>query len=122
MPAIGVISDAADTSISAGLPRPDHYLGSGGTTPDVQNVAPSLPESYTTPQGMEDLVNSIDDYANATYAAGTTTCSGAGCWDSRRVPRSTSLMGTATWGMAQVMVSSSSAVLSICKATVPSMG
>jgi len=87
MPAIGVISDAADTSISAGLPRPDHYVGSGGTTPDVQNVAPSLPESYTTPQGMEDLVNSIADYANATHPGGTTTCSGAGCWGTATSPK-----------------------------------
>jgi Tfp pilus assembly protein PilX len=87
MPAIGVISDAADTSISAGLPGPDHYIGSGGSTPDVQNVAPSLPESFTTPQGMEGLVNSIADYANATHPGGTTTCSGAGCWGTAASPK-----------------------------------
>jgi Tfp pilus assembly protein PilX len=86
-PAIAVTTDEADTDISSGLPRPTHYIGSGGTTPDVQNVSPSLPSSYTTVQGMEDMVNNIASYANGTYASGTTTCSGAGCWGTAANPK-----------------------------------
>jgi Tfp pilus assembly protein PilX len=87
-PAIAVTTDAADTSISAGLPRPTHYIGSGGTTPDVQNVAANLPYSYTTPQGMEDLATSIASLSGATtYGSGTTTCSGANCWGTSASPK-----------------------------------
>ena len=87
-PAIGVITDAADTSISAGLPRPTHYIGSGGTTPDVQNVSANLPYSYTTPQGMEDLANSIASLTGVTtYGSGSTTCSGANCWGTAATPK-----------------------------------
>ena len=84
--AIAVITDAADTAISSGLPRPTHYIGSGGTTPDVQNVAANLPASYNSPQGLEDVANQVAQHANGTYAAGTTTCSGADCWGTAANP------------------------------------
>ena len=86
-PAIAVTTDAADTAISAGLPRPTHYIGSGGSTPDVQNVSSSLPSSYTTVQGMEDLANNIASYAHGSYASGTTTCSGSNCWGTAANPK-----------------------------------
>ena len=85
--AIAVTTDAADAAISAGLPRPTHYIGVGGSTPDVQNVSSNLPSAYTTVQGMEDMANNLASYAIGTYASGTTTCSGANCWGTAASPK-----------------------------------
>jgi hypothetical protein len=45
-------------TIKDSLPRPDHYLGSGGT-PSVQNGYASLGETMGTPQGLADYMSSI---------------------------------------------------------------
>ena len=83
-PAIAVLNSAADTAVTNAIPgnRLDHYTGIGGW-PDIQDVSSGVSSSMTTPQGLEDVVNAITPYANGTYATGTTTCSGAGCWGTR---------------------------------------
>ncbi len=79
-PAIGVLSDPAVVAIDMTLPDPTHYVGSSGTTPDVENVSPRLPSMYTTPKGLEELVDRIASLAPTTYPVGTTQCAGANCW------------------------------------------
>lgn len=88
IPSIGVLNGAADASVTAAIPvgRQDHYTGSGGW-PDVQDVSSNLSPDLTTPQGLEDLVSMITPWADATYASGTDTCSGAGCWGTAGVPK-----------------------------------
>jgi hypothetical protein len=44
--------------ITGSLPKPDHYLGAGGT-PSVQNGYASLGESMTTPTGLNALIGNI---------------------------------------------------------------
>jgi Tfp pilus assembly protein PilX len=79
-PAIGVLSGAAVVTISAGLPDPTHYIGSGGTTPDVQNIGSRVPSMYTTPKGLEEFVDRIASHSQTIYPPGTTQCMGADCW------------------------------------------
>ena len=67
LPGIGAYNNAADASISNAIPnnRQDHYIGSSGTSPDVQNVYPQLQASNLhTVQGLEDLVTWITLNAN----------------------------------------------------------
>jgi len=87
-PAMGVLNAAADAAVTAAIPanRLDHYTGSGGW-PDIQDVSSGLSTSLNTPQGLEDVLSTITPYANGTYASGTTTCSGAGCWGTSGAPK-----------------------------------
>jgi hypothetical protein len=53
-------------TIKDSLPRPDHYLGSGGT-PSVQNGYASLGETMGTPQGMSSLMTAIYNAPGAVH-------------------------------------------------------
>ncbi|MCI0417740.1 MAG: pilus assembly PilX N-terminal domain-containing protein, partial [Acidobacteria bacterium] len=66
-PAIAVLNAVADAAVTGAIPgnRLDHYTGSGGW-PDIQDVSSGLSSNLTTPQGLEDLVNTISPYANGT--------------------------------------------------------
>ena len=50
-------------TITNSLPRPDHYIGAGGT-PSVQNGYSSLGETMTTPTGLKSLIDSIHAVAS----------------------------------------------------------
>ncbi len=62
--------------VIAGIPagRTGNYVGSGSTTPDVQNVYGSLGDQMGTPAGMEQLAASIASVATNTYS-----CTGSSC-------------------------------------------
>jgi hypothetical protein len=70
-PAIGVVDDASDLSVTAAIPanRLDHYTGSG-MWPDVQNISSTVNETYTDPAKLEELVNLIAASANQTLPSG----------------------------------------------------
>jgi len=53
-------------TIKNSLPRPDHYIGSGGT-PSVQNGYASLGETMTTPTGLNALMAAIYNTPGANH-------------------------------------------------------
>ena len=57
-PAISVYNDDAVSLIGGGLPRPDHYTGTG-TIPNVVNSSASAGDAMSTPEGIESLANAI---------------------------------------------------------------
>jgi hypothetical protein len=61
-------------TIKNSLPRPDHYLGSGGT-PSVENGYASLGETMTTPTGLNALMGAIYNTTGAVHY--TTATSGS---------------------------------------------
>ena len=79
-PAIGVLSNVVVANLVPILPVPGNYVGSGGTNPDVENISLISPTMYTTPQGLEGMLNHIVSNASATYPPSTTQCTGANCW------------------------------------------
>jgi Tfp pilus assembly protein PilX len=79
-PAIGVLSGADAVPISAGLPDPTHYTGSGDVTPDVESIGSRVPSMYRTPKDLEEFVDRIASHSQTVYPPGTTQCSGADCW------------------------------------------
>jgi Tfp pilus assembly protein PilX len=61
VPAIGVGSNADVTTVSNAIPnnRKNHYTGSGGTTPDVENISSSLPPNLQTVTSLQNLTSTI---------------------------------------------------------------
>jgi len=61
LPAIGVTDNADVTTVSGAIPngRTNNYTGSGGTTPDVENISSSLPTSLQTVSSLQTLVSTL---------------------------------------------------------------
>ncbi len=63
VPAVGVVTAADVTTVSSNADIPhntdNNYTGSGGTTPDVENVSSSLQTDLTTPANLQDLVSTL---------------------------------------------------------------
>ncbi len=77
LPAIGVTEPQGGTgnltSVTAGLPRPDHYTGGGLATPSVSDTI-TLTPSLQTPASLNTLVQSISQIATViTPPSGTAT-------------------------------------------------
>lgn len=77
VPGVGVITPGDDVAISNAIPknRQANYTGSGGTTPDVQNVAASMPNNLKTVGDLNKLVQSLSNGAttNLSPLPGQTT-------------------------------------------------
>jgi hypothetical protein len=107
------------TTVTDSIPRPDHYIGSGGT-PSVQNGFAGLGETMGTPLGMSGLMSAIYNTPGAvhynstnppplgfpgnttlssiTYVSGNLTLSGNGSGQGILVVTGTlTLMGTEGW-------------------------
>jgi len=90
--AVGVLSATDVPTVISELPPGGLYMGLGSLPlpppypppppppPDVWDSSLMNPTMYTTPQGLEGMLNQIASNASATYPPGTTTCSGANCW------------------------------------------
>jgi len=65
VPAVGVVSNADDTSITNSIPnnRLTKCTGSGAT-PDVENIYPSLPPTMLTINSLEAMIAGISQNAN----------------------------------------------------------
>lgn len=61
IPAIGVTNNPDITTVTNGIPnnRKNHYTGSGGSTPDVENISGSLPLNLQTVTSLQNLVSTI---------------------------------------------------------------
>jgi hypothetical protein len=61
LPAIGVTDTADIATVSGAIPngRTNNYTGSGGTTPDVENISASLPNSLQTVSSLQTLVSTL---------------------------------------------------------------
>lgn len=86
VPGVGVISAADDTAITNAIPnnRINNYTGSGGSTPDVQDISGALPPNLKTVGDLERLVQSLDQSATMSLSvpAGQTTITNAEFTDS----------------------------------------
>ncbi|PYU28015.1 MAG: hypothetical protein DMG32_03985 [Acidobacteria bacterium] len=61
LPGIGVTDNPDVTTITAAIPnnRKNNYTGSGGSTPDVQNISSSLPPNLQTVTSLQNLTSTI---------------------------------------------------------------
>jgi len=61
VPSIGVIDNPDITTVTGGIPnnRKSHYTGSGGSTPDVENISASLPTNLQTVASLQTLLSTI---------------------------------------------------------------
>ncbi len=66
LPAIAVQNSTADASVTAAIPRADHYTGTG-STPDVE-VA-SIPSVFQSPSSIEALLTSLKGKAPHVYGS-----------------------------------------------------
>jgi len=77
VPAVGTVSPGDDVAISNAIPnnRIGNYTGSGGTTPDVQDVSAGIPANLKTVGDLNKLVQSLAQNAttNLTVPVGQTT-------------------------------------------------
>jgi len=64
-PAIGTVDTVTKTDVVAGIPsnRYDHYIGSGGASPDVQVLSSTALAGWNTPGGAEAVANMLRDAA-----------------------------------------------------------
>jgi Tfp pilus assembly protein PilV len=61
IPAIGVTDNPDITTVTGGIPngRANNYTGSGGSTPDIENISSSLPPNLQTVTSLQNLTSSI---------------------------------------------------------------
>jgi hypothetical protein len=61
IPAVGVTDNADVATVTGDIPngRTGNYTGSGGSTPDVENVSSSLPTSLQTVASLQTLVSTL---------------------------------------------------------------
>jgi Tfp pilus assembly protein PilX len=61
IPAIGVTDNADVTALTGDIPngRTKNYTGSGGSTPDIENISSSLPLNLQTVSSLQNLTSSI---------------------------------------------------------------
>jgi hypothetical protein len=64
-PAIGVTNAPDIATVTSGIPsnRLDHYTGTGGTTPDVENVSASLSTTENSVSSLNTLLSNIKNNA-----------------------------------------------------------
>lgn len=62
VPAIGVSDNTDVTTVTGDIPnnRKNNYTGSGGSTPDVENISSSLPPNLQTVSSLQNLTASIE--------------------------------------------------------------
>jgi Tfp pilus assembly protein PilX len=75
VPAIGVGSAADVVTVGGAIPngRTGNYTGSGGTTPDVENISASLPPNLQTVSSLQTLVSSIKSNVTQPVITGPAT-------------------------------------------------
>ena len=75
IPAIGVTDNADITTVSGAIPngRNNNYTGSGGTTPDVENISSSLPNSLQTVSSLDALVSTLKNDVTQPVITGPAT-------------------------------------------------
>lgn len=82
VPAVGVTTAAAIATVSSDADIPTHtdsnYTGSGGTTPDVENVSSGLATDLTTPTNLQDLVSTLKADVTQPVINGPRSYSGSG--------------------------------------------
>lgn len=82
-PAIGTVTDVGTggtnpqtptqvattgmNNVIGALPRPDHYSGGDGCTPDVQNVTNTVNSAFSTVSGLNAVVHDIQGAATQTF-------------------------------------------------------
>jgi hypothetical protein len=80
-PAVGTISDTGNTDATNSMnnfinavpaSRLNNYTGADGCSPDVQNVNGISNSMYSTPQGLQGLVQSVEGAATQTYNSNPT--------------------------------------------------
>ena len=61
IPAVGVTDNPDIATVIAGIPnnRKNHYTGSGGSTPDVENISASLPSNLQTVSSLQTLLTTL---------------------------------------------------------------
>jgi hypothetical protein len=61
VPGIGVTDNPDITTVAGAIPnnRTNHYTGSGGSTPDVENIASSLPPNLQSVTSLQNLTSTI---------------------------------------------------------------
>jgi hypothetical protein len=61
IPGIGVTDNADVTTVTSAIPngRTGNYTGSGGSTPDIENISSSLPPSLQTVTSLQNLTSTI---------------------------------------------------------------
>jgi len=61
VPAIGVLSAADVTTVGGAIPngRRNNYTGSGGSTPDVENISASLPLNLQSVSSLQTLASTV---------------------------------------------------------------
>ena len=61
LPAIGVTDNPDVTTVTGDIPnnRKNNYTGSGGSTPDVENISASLPANLQTVSSLQSLVSTL---------------------------------------------------------------
>jgi Tfp pilus assembly protein PilX len=77
--AIGVTNTPDISTVVSGIPsnRLDHYTGAGAT-PDVENIAASLPATESTVSSLNTLVSTIKANANQVYNSNQTSLANVG--------------------------------------------
>ena len=82
VPAVGVVTNADVTTVESNADIPTHtdsnYTGSGGTTPDVENVSSSLQTDLTTPANLADLASTLKGDVTQPVINGPVSYSGNG--------------------------------------------
>ncbi len=82
VPAVGAVSaaDAALIASSADIPNntASNYTGSGGTTPDVENVSSTLPATLSTPANLQKLASTLMSAVTQPVITGPYSSSGGG--------------------------------------------
>ncbi len=67
LPGVGAWDGSSQTTITAAIPRPDHYTGSGSSSPNVQNVNTTLDPAWKTVDGLNKVVSLVTSAANQVY-------------------------------------------------------
>ena len=74
LPAVGGTDGPSVTTIDSAIPnnRNNNYTGSGGSTPDVENVNSTLDPTWQSPQKMQELISVITNASNNVYTGSQT--------------------------------------------------
>jgi hypothetical protein len=75
IPGLGVTDNADVTTVTGAIPngRDNNYTGSGGSTPDVENIASSLPLNLQTVTSLQNLTSSIKSMVTQPVITGPAT-------------------------------------------------
>ena len=75
IPGLGVTSNADVSTVTGAIPngRDNNYTGSGGSTPDIENIASSLPLNLQTVTSLQNLTSSIKSMVTQPVITGPAT-------------------------------------------------